>query len=91
MMQTTISGHRGSPIGEAVWIVAGIIVVMAFGDALVVLALALALAAMAAAWWIHHTADRRVQDNDGHLAPVTQLRGGWMHHAPADVRGHRAA
>ena len=91
MLQTTISGHRGSPIGEAVWIVMGIIVVMAFGDVLVVLALAVAIAAMAAAWWLHHVTGQRVQRTDAQLASVTELRGGPMHQTPADVRGHRAA
>lgn len=91
MLQTTISGHRSSPIGEVVWIAAGIIVVMAFGDVLVVSALALTVAAMAAAWWLHHVASQREQRTDAPLASVTKLRGGLMHQTPADVRGPRAA
>ncbi|MCV7426958.1 hypothetical protein H7K34_10520 [Mycobacterium montefiorense] len=41
------------PIGEAVWILAGIIMLLAFGDALVLLALALTIAIMATAWWTY--------------------------------------
>ncbi len=61
------------PISEAVWIVAGIIMLLAFGDALVLLALGLAIATMAAAWWTY----RRVQQSGqrtADLAPVTTLR-----------------
>jgi hypothetical protein len=66
-------GHRGHPIGEAIWIVAGIVVLMAFGDELVMLALGLAIAAMATAWWIHHRVGRQAQAADAELAPVTHL------------------
>ncbi|GBG36050.1 hypothetical protein [Mycobacterium montefiorense] len=41
------------PIGEAVWISAGIIMLLAFGDALALLALALTIAIMATAWWTY--------------------------------------
>jgi hypothetical protein len=54
-----------STIGEAIWIVAGIVVLMAFGDELVLLALALAIAAMATAWWIHQ---RHVIKASGHAS-----------------------
>ena len=74
MLQTKIGGHGGHPIGEAIWIVAGIIVLMAFGDELVLLALALAIAAMATAWWIRHRVGRRAQTSGAELAAVTQLR-----------------
>jgi len=70
---TTIGGHRGHPIGEAIWIVAGIIVLMAFGDELVLLALALAVAAMATGWWIHHRVGRRGQTSETEMASVTHL------------------
>ncbi|SPM39835.1 hypothetical protein MNAB215_2028 [Mycobacterium numidiamassiliense] len=91
MLQTTNSEHRGSPVGEVVWIAAGIIMLMAFGDALVVLALAFAIAAMAGIWWVNHAASQRAQRNDAQLAPVTQLRARLTHHTPADARGPRAA
>jgi hypothetical protein len=92
MLQTTISEHRGNPIGEAVWIVAGIIVVMAFGDVFVVLALALAIAAMTATWWVHRTAGQHEQRNDAQLASVTQLRAGSVRQTSAHtLHGPRAA
>jgi hypothetical protein len=55
MRQTTISGHHETryPIAEALWILAGIVLLLAYGDALLVLALAFAIVAMTTAWWIH--------------------------------------
>jgi hypothetical protein len=51
-MQTTISGQHGThlPIAEALWILAGIILLIAFGDALTLLALAFAIVTMTTAW-----------------------------------------
>jgi Flp pilus assembly protein TadB len=76
MQQTTISGRRGSryPVGEAVWIVAGIIVMLAFGDAFILSALAFAIVTMTAAWWAHRKAEHRVERIATELAPVTHLR-----------------
>ncbi len=62
------------PIGEAVWIAAGIIMLLAFGDALVLLALALAIAAMTTAWWTYRKVQQRELASDAGLAPVTRLR-----------------
>ncbi|MEM6106364.1 hypothetical protein AAHS21_08860 [Mycobacterium sp. 050272] len=66
--------HNGfhHPFGEAVWGVAGIILLLAFGDVLVVLALALVIAGMIAAVWSYRQVRR--EQHDGDLAPVTQLR-----------------
>jgi len=72
MRQTTMSGHH--PIGEAVWILAGIIVLMAFGDALVLLALAFAIVTMTTAWWTYRQVERHVERNDAGMVPVTHLR-----------------
>jgi len=76
MQQTTISGRRGSryPVGEAVWIVAGIIVMLAFGDAFILSALAFAIVTMTAAWWAHRKAQHRAERIAAELAPVTHLR-----------------
>ena len=76
MQQTTISGHHHThyPIGEAVWIVAGIIVMLAFGDALTLLALTFAIVAMITTWWTYRKVDHRVERNDSELASVTHLR-----------------
>jgi hypothetical protein len=77
-------------ISEAVWIVFGVAVVMAFGDVFVVLALAVAIAAMAVMWWLHRGMPGRIATDDARLAPVTQLPAGSSHHTFAR-RGHRAA
>jgi hypothetical protein len=76
MQQTIISAHRANryPVGEAVWLVAGIIVMLAFGDAFILSALAFAIAAMTAAWWAHRKAEHRAQRTAAELAPVTHLR-----------------
>jgi uncharacterized membrane protein len=62
MRQTTISGHHETryPIAETLWIVAGIILMLAFGDVLTLLVLALAIVTVATAWWIHRRVDHRV-------------------------------
>ena len=55
MLQTTATGHHEAryPIAETLWIVAGVILLLAFGGGLILLTLAVATVAMAAAWWIH--------------------------------------
>ena len=55
MRQTITSRHHETryPIAETLWILAGIILVLTYGDALLVLALAFAVATMTMAWWIH--------------------------------------
>jgi predicted PurR-regulated permease PerM len=64
MLQTTTSGHHESryPIAEvfAARIVAAIVLLLAVGDALTVLLLAVAVVGMAAAWWIHRRVEHRV-------------------------------
>ena len=56
MRQISSNGYTDNrfPIGAAV--AAGIIVGLAFGDALVLLALVVAIPAMAMAWWTFHSA-----------------------------------
>jgi hypothetical protein len=63
----TITGH--SPVGEAAWIIAGIIVMFAFGDAFVLSALAFGLVTVIGALFTHRRAEQRAQ-----MASVTQLR-----------------
>lgn len=60
-METTSSGQHGThlPIAEALWILAGIILLIAFGDALVLLVLAFAVVAMTTAWWIYGKVEQR--------------------------------
>ena len=71
---TTISGRHGTHDAEAAvfWIFAGIIMVIAFGDALTVLAVAVAIVTIIS--WIYSKVERRVARNDGEMAPVTHLR-----------------
>ena len=72
MRYNTISGH--SPIGETVWIVAGIIIMFAFGDAFVLSALAFGIVTMTGAWLTYRHAARRAESSDAEMAPVTHLR-----------------
>jgi hypothetical protein len=70
---STISGHRGTHDLEAAafWIFAGLIVLIAFGDALAVLGVAIAIATAIA--WIYSKFERPV-DSDTRMAPVAHLR-----------------
>jgi Flp pilus assembly protein TadB len=70
MRQTTISGHHETryPIAETLWILAGIVLIFAFGDALTLLVLALAIVTMTTAWWIHRRVEHRVDRNEAELA-----------------------
>jgi|ERR1700755_191656 peptidoglycan/LPS O-acetylase OafA/YrhL len=75
-MSETGNGYADShfPIGEAVWSVAGIIILLVFGDVLLLLALTAVTVAMAVAWWTYRSAERRARAHDSELATVTQLR-----------------
>ena len=61
----TISGHNGArhrhTIAAAFWIVVGIVAVIAFGDTLTLLAVALAV--VATAWWIRGEIKHGVKGN----------------------------
>jgi predicted PurR-regulated permease PerM len=72
MLQTTTSGHHQTryPIAEALWILAGIVLLLAVGDALTVLLLAVAVVGMATAWWIHRRVEHRVGSKDHAMAIV---------------------
>jgi hypothetical protein len=59
---------------EQFWILAGITVMIAFGDALTLLALAFAIATMTTAWWIYRKVEHRVERNDAEMAPVSHFR-----------------
>lgn len=71
MLQTP-NGHY--PISEVVWILAGILMLLTFGDVLIVLLLAVAAAAMATVWWISRNVEHPAESVDDDLAPVTRLR-----------------
>jgi Flp pilus assembly protein TadB len=91
MLSTTLSTQRGKhyPFGETVWGLAGLVVLMTFGDVLVVAALAVAAVALAVTWWVHRQAVDRVRETEAVPASVSQLRPGptRAHH----LRGPRAA
>jgi cbb3-type cytochrome oxidase subunit 3 len=74
MRHTTISGHHGSQhtVAAAFWILAGIIVVIALGDALTLLAVAFAI--VTTVWWIYRNVEHRAERNHAKMAPVTHLR-----------------
>ena len=67
---TTISGRHGTHEVEVAvfWIVAGSIIVIAFGDALAVLAVAIAIS------WMYRKVEHRLERTDAEMAPVTRLR-----------------
>jgi hypothetical protein len=71
---TTISGHHSAHDVQAAlfWIFAGIIVVIAFGDVLTLLAVAFAI--VTTAWWTSRKFEHRVARNDAKMASVTHLR-----------------
>jgi uncharacterized membrane protein len=79
------------PFDEAVWGVAAIILLLAFGDVLVVLALALVIVGVIAAVWSYRQVHR--EQRDGDLAPVTQLRPAPSVHRPGatPIQGPSAA
>lgn len=76
-MPQIITGQRGArshyPIAEALWLLAGAVLLLAFGDEVILVGLALAVAAMAAIWWIHRHVERRAHGGDVRLAAVTVL------------------
>jgi hypothetical protein len=62
----TTSGHHSSrhhhTIAAAFWIVVGVVAVIAFGDTLTLLAVALAI--VTTAWWISGEVKLRAKSND---------------------------
>lgn len=66
MRHITISEHHGARHRDAIaasfWIVVGIVAVIAFGDTLALLAVALAI--VTAAWWMCREVEHRVKSND---------------------------
>jgi hypothetical protein len=100
MRDTINNGHHDAHHAVAVglWIVAGLMAVLVFGDVLVLLALALALVFTAS--WVYRAVERRVERYEAEMAPapVAHLRPAWTGHrdlrsTPANVswRGPSAA
>ncbi len=74
MWHTTIREHHGAHDVEAAlfWIFTGIIMVIAFGDVLTLLAIASGI--VATAWWVSRKLEHREARNDAMTASVTHLR-----------------
>lgn len=83
-MRQTINRQRPDarlPIAETLWIIAGSVLLLALGDVVILVALALAAAAIATAWWIRRAAGHRALRDDVALAAVSHLPAG--HRGPA--------
>jgi hypothetical protein len=88
-----IGGHHRTHDVEAAafWVFGGIILLIAFGDAVAVLVVAVAV--LTAVAWIYRKIERRFGGTDAHTAPVTHLRAepGGRHDAksaPAQALSH---
>lgn len=94
-MQTATGSGARHPIAETLWLIAGLILLLALGDVVIVAALALAAVAIAAAWWIRHSAVRRARGGDVGLASVSHLSAGRREvrkaSVPAPWHRHSAA
>jgi hypothetical protein len=66
MRHIAISEHHGArhrhTVAAAFWIIVGIVAVVAFGDTLTLLAVALPI--LATVWWICGEVEHRVRSND---------------------------
>lgn len=82
MRQHTITGHHEAryPVAAALWIVAGVMLLLAVGDVVILLALAVTAVGMAITWSAHRTVVHRGQRNDVEVASVTQLRSAATGH-----------
>ncbi|HZC89532.1 MAG TPA: hypothetical protein VE400_02470 [Mycobacterium sp.] len=79
---------------EALWVLAGVILMLAFGDAFIVLALAVAIVAVAVTWLTLHNVENRVERNGAETASVSHLRSaraGKRDSSHAQWRGPSAA
>jgi hypothetical protein len=76
MRQSTISADHGThyPVAETLWILAGIILMLAFGDALTFLILAFAIVTIATGWLIHRRVQYRADSNGAEVTSATHLR-----------------
>jgi hypothetical protein len=59
-----ISEHHGNhhTLAAAIWLVAGIIAVIAFGDVLTLMVVSLAI--VATVWWMWHEVEHHVESHD---------------------------
>lgn len=89
MRQIITSERLGAryPIAESLWVIAGFIVLLALGDIVIVLALALAAVATTAAWWIRRNAGRR-PPHSGDLALASVFHLPTSHREPKTTSAH---
>ena len=85
---TTINERRATSYAEvaAFWILAGVILVIAFGDFLALLGVALAVAA--AVSWIYRAVERRWESKHAEMASVSHLRSALT--GPRDLQATSA-
>jgi hypothetical protein len=88
---TNTSKRQGGYDVEAAafWILGAIIMVIAFGDALAVLASAVAIVAVMS--WIYRKVEQRLERREAAIAPVTHLRPELTGQAHPAHRAPRAA
>ncbi|ORA17373.1 hypothetical protein [Mycobacterium arosiense] len=75
-------------MAETLWVIAGAVLLLALGDVVIALILALAAAAMATAWWIRR-AGHRARSSEVSLASVSRLPTGHREPKRAPVRAPR--
>ena len=76
MRRIAIRGNHDTHDTEAIafWVLAAVIMLIAFGEALAVLGIVVAI--VAAISWVYRKVERRIVRNDAELAPVTDIRPG---------------
>ncbi|OBC01372.1 hypothetical protein [Mycobacterium sp. 852002-40037_SCH5390672] len=91
-MRQTITGERSNaryPIAETLWIIGGMVLLLALGDVVIVLALTLAAAAMTTVWCIRRDADHRARSSDVALASISHLATGSREMKKTHAPWHR--
>jgi hypothetical protein len=89
-------GHAHHTVTAVLWLLVGIVALVAFGDVVAVLAIALAIVTLVL--WGYREVEHRLRTTDAEMAPVTPLRPAFTsqsdaQHAPtpASWRAPRAA
>jgi hypothetical protein len=87
-MRHTIIRQRSKAhlIVETLGALAGVVLLLALGDVVIVLSLALAAAVLMTAWWIRRNPGRRARSRDVALASVSHLPA--SHWEPTKARTH---
>lgn len=82
---STISADQGTryPIAETLWILVGIVLLLAFGDAVILSAIAFATVTVVATWWLHRGVAHRADGVTGGARFPTSFRVGGGGYAMA--------